>query len=322
MRKSYPQQDPQAETKKANLIARHKELVMNWQTAQDVFTRLCRRLHMSLDLDQSLSIFLEELRSVMAFNSFSYQHHQGHDSYVYTEGYGGQHQCEYNLTLQGEHFGYLTLNRRSRFAEEELAVLEQLIGILVFPLRNCWRYRQVWDAALTDSITSLGNKRAMLASMERSMLLSGRHGEPLSLLLCDLDHFKRVNDNHGHVFGDQVLAEIAQVIRQSIRSSDEAFRYGGEEFAVILPHTDMVEASIVAERIRIAVEQFRLSYEGRSVKVTVSTGIAQYDRDSAADSDALIELADRALYNAKRDGRNQTRQAATVERTPQGAYTS
>ena len=311
MPKSFPH-DAQTESKKAHLIAHHRELMNSWSSAQDVFTRLCRRLHTSLELDNCLSIFLEELHSVMAFNSFSYQHEHGQNSYIYAEGFGGQHQCEYNLSLQGEPLGYLKVTRRSRFAEEELAVLEQLIGILVFPLRNCWNHRQVWDAALTDSITRLGNKRALLAAIERSILLSRRHTEPVSLLLCDLDHFKKVNDSHGHVFGDRMLGAIAEVISNSIRSSDQAFRFGGEEFAVLLPHTALEEATIVAERIRQAIEQHQLLCEGHTVKVTASLGVAQYDNNAAAnpaDSDGFIESADEALYRAKDHGRNAIRKA-------------
>lgn len=299
-------QDAQDRTKKAQLIAQHRELMNSWNNAQDVFTRLCRRLHSSLELDQCLAVFLEELRSIMAFNSFCYQHDQDHDSYVYTEGYGGQHNCQYNLALQGQSLGYLTINRRTRFAEEELAVLEQMIGILVFPLRNCWQHRQAWDAALTDSLTHLGNKRALLDALERSSTLSCRHGEPHALLLCDLDHFKQVNDCHGHVFGDRVLCEIAHVIRCAIRSSDVAYRYGGEEFAVLLPHTNADDAMIVAERIRVAVEQHAIRHGELVVNVTTSSGVAEYHQQYASTANEFIAQADAALYQAKRDGRNRT----------------
>lgn len=304
MAKSLSPQDIQTESKKAHLIAQHKELVSHWQNAQDVFTRLCRRLHVSLELDQCLTVFLEELRSVMAFNSFSYQHDQGRDSYVYSEGYGGQHHCEYNLTLQGEHLGYLSLNRRSRFAEEELMVLEQMIGILVFPLRNCWLHRQAQGAALTDSITLLGNKRALVNAMKRCTVLSSRHQQPLSVLICDLDHFKLVNDSYGHVFGDQVLAEVAGLIRSSVRVSDEAFRFGGEEFAVLLPHTAMNEAMVVAERIRQAVEGHPFCCGEIPVRVTVSGGVTEYLSATGEAIETFLGVADKALYRAKRDGRN------------------
>lgn len=304
MPKLLSPQDTQTESKKAQLIARHRELVTNWQNAQDVFTRLCRRLHTSLELDQCLSVFLEELHSIMAFNSFSYQHEQGPDSYVYTEGYGGQHRCEYNLSLQGESLGHLALYRRSRFAEEELVVLEQMIGILVFPLRNCWLHRQALGAALTDSITLLGNKRALFSALERCTLLSGRHSQPLSLVLCDLDHFKAVNDSHGHMFGDQVLGDVAGIIRNCVRTSDEAFRFGGEEFAILLPHTNVQEANVVAERIRTAISErvFRSGVE--DVEITVSAGIAQYPLGAGENPDMFVARADKALYRAKREGRN------------------
>lgn len=309
MSNKFSPQDIQIESKKAYLIAQHREMVSTWQGAQDVFTRLCRRLHLSLELDQCLAIFLEELRSVLAFNSFSYQHQEGRDNFVYTEGYGGQHRCEYNLSLEGESLGYLSLNRRSRFAEEELMVLEQIIGILIFSLRNCWHHRQALAAAMTDSITLLGNRRALLSALESTTPLSRPHQEPLALLLCDLDHFKQVNDNHGHIFGDHVLTMVSDAIRDSIRSSDGAFRFGGEEFAVLLPRTGMVEAMAVAERIGLAVENQHYVYEGGEAQVTISIGLAEYE--SAESPDDFIGRADKALYLAKRDGRNCVRKART-----------
>jgi diguanylate cyclase len=156
--------------------------------------------------------------------------------------------------------------------------------------------------ALTDPLTGLPNRREFNDRLEERMALWNRHQEPFALLLLDVDHFKRLNDEHGHVAGDQVLATIAQAMRTAIRREDSVARYGGEEFAFLLPKTTLEQALHVAEKVRGAVSKAVVEYNGRRISVTASGGFAAIQAGEQAKS--LIERADCALYAAKAAGRN------------------
>ncbi|WP_240455572.1 GGDEF domain-containing protein [Halomonas faecis] len=159
------------------------------------------------------------------------------------------------------------------------------------------RLRRLSD---TDALTGLANRRKLIARLDEETSLCSRHGTPLSLMLIDLDHFKRVNDTWGHLQGDQVLIELAKLCRQLLRQEDTMGRLGGEEFAVVLPLTPMVRGYPLAERLRqqIAEHDFGIPLGA----VTVSIGLAEYRLGEPRDS--LIERADASLYAAKREGRN------------------
>jgi two-component system cell cycle response regulator len=158
--------------------------------------------------------------------------------------------------------------------------------------------------AITDGLTGLYNRRYMESHLSTLVEQAAARGKPLTALVLDIDYFKSINDTHGHDAGDDVLREFAVRVRKSIRGIDLACRFGGEEFVIIMPETDMAVATIVAERLRrrIASEPFPIS-QGKALEVTVSAGIATLD---AADDTAgtILKRADQALYRAKRDGRN------------------
>ncbi|MGD0703969.1 MAG: GGDEF domain-containing protein [Trebonia sp.] len=164
--------------------------------------------------------------------------------------------------------------------------------------------------ASTDGLTGLPNKRAVTEALKRMYGQASTTGSPLALLLLDLDHFKQVNDVRGHAVGDQVLAKTGAVLRSALRTGDFAGRNGGEEFAIILPDTEIQTAVQVAERVRTAVAE--MSLPGTDVRITTSIGIAGYP-DHATTPDRLERLADSALYVAKREGRNR---AEVAEPTP------
>ncbi len=161
------------------------------------------------------------------------------------------------------------------------------------------------EMAITDGLTGLHNRRYMETHLATLVEQAGARSKPLSLLILDIDYFKSINDNHGHDAGDDVLREFATRIRKSIRGIDLACRYGGEEFVIVMPETDMAVASLVAERIRrkVASEPFRIDQGAKSLDVTISIGLAALgaNGDNAA---SLLKRADQALYRAKRDGRN------------------
>jgi two-component system cell cycle response regulator len=161
------------------------------------------------------------------------------------------------------------------------------------------------EMAITDQLTGLHNRRYMGRHLDTLIAGAHRSGKPIAFLIMDIDHFKSVNDTHGHDIGDEVLREFAGRISANVRGIDLACRYGGEEFVVVMPDTDMDFAYTVAERLRKSVEQmpFAISRDPGKLNITISIGIAgsEGNTDSA---DALLHRADQALYRAKREGRN------------------
>jgi two-component system, cell cycle response regulator len=161
------------------------------------------------------------------------------------------------------------------------------------------------EMAITDALTGLFNRRYMESHLGTLIEQASARGKSLATLVIDIDYFKAINDTHGHDAGDDVLRDFALRIKRSIRGIDLACRYGGEEFVIVMPETDMAVAAMVAERLRrrIAAEPFAIAQGARAVPVTISIGIAELrgNDDTAA---ALLKRADQALYRAKRDGRN------------------
>jgi diguanylate cyclase (GGDEF)-like protein len=157
--------------------------------------------------------------------------------------------------------------------------------------------------ATFDSLTGLYNRRAILGKLRELINLANRYKEDFSLSMLDIDHFKKVNDRYGHLTGDEVLEEIATLIRQNIRDTDIVGRYGGEEFIIILPKTTLSSAWVVAERLRSIIEKAEMKDSAGNVfTITVSQGLAGWERGE--DAYSLISCADEALYKAKEKGRN------------------
>lgn len=158
--------------------------------------------------------------------------------------------------------------------------------------------------ASTDALTALPNRRALEDELNRSAARASRDGTWLSLLALDVDYFKSFNDKHGHAAGDAVLATVGRVLLEQCRKGDMPARYGGEEFTVILPNTNPLGANVVAERIRRAFEASETSFEGRTLKITMSVGVASAQGLATNPISVLAARADEALYNAKHAGRN------------------
>lgn len=166
------------------------------------------------------------------------------------------------------------------------------------------RLASVEQLSVIDGLTQVYNRRFFSAELRRLFDIATRHQRPLSLAMIDLDHFKSINDTHGHRTGDLVLTEVSTVIVQNVRSSDVLARYGGEEFVVLLPETPIAEAALMAERIRGAVEAMRVDARDARIGVTISIGVADVQSADTGTPARLLEAADRALYEAKEHGRN------------------
>ncbi len=156
----------------------------------------------------------------------------------------------------------------------------------------------------TDPLTGLYNRRHFMGVLEREFERTDRYGTPLSFVMFDIDHFKRLNDTFGHQAGDDVLRELGRVVREAVRASDVAGRYGGEEFCVLLPHTEVEGAAEFARRLRLTVENHPFPAQGETLRVTASFGVAACPSAAVQRAQDLIGVADEALYQAKSEGRN------------------
>jgi diguanylate cyclase (GGDEF)-like protein len=163
--------------------------------------------------------------------------------------------------------------------------------------------KQMFQSASRDALSQAYNKRFFLEQLDSEFAFATRHGTELSLLMFDLDHFKKVNDTYGHLAGDYVLAEFSRAISPAIRQEDTFARYGGEEF-VVLSRNDALSAEAFAERLRKTIDQHKFEHEGTLIHVTVSVGVASVPDPGISSASELIATADRALYSAKRTGRN------------------
>jgi two-component system, cell cycle response regulator len=164
--------------------------------------------------------------------------------------------------------------------------------------------RQMYESALRDGLTKAFNKKYFLERLESEFAYALRHKSPLSLIMFDIDHFKKINDTHGHLAGDHALVTLSNAITQTIRKEDVFARYGGEEFAVICRGVDLGGASQFGERIRARVERERFQYNAVELQMTVSVGVAAVSDVGMREMQELISVADDALYQAKRQGRN------------------
>lgn len=164
-------------------------------------------------------------------------------------------------------------------------------------------HEEIYRLTTVDGLTQAFNKRYFLETLEREISRAARYQRALSLIMFDLDHFKRVNDTYGHLAGDYVLKHLAQVIANRIRREDVLARYGGEEFSIILPEIERDNAIIFADKVRRLVERTSFVFENRTLPITISIGVAPWTPDITTPAD-LIRRADEHLYEAKNAGRN------------------
>lgn len=261
---------------------------------------LMRRLQTSLDLRELLDIFFSEARDWLHIDRLKYGF-QGRNT-VLTHSEKARHSASYGLRLEQQSLGEITIARNSKFSSEELDDFECMLSTLIHPLRNSIRYQAALDLAMRDPLTGIANRMAMDGQLQREIALVCRHTESLSLLMLDLDFFKLVNDSFGHLAGDAVLKQVASIIREVCRESDFPFRFGGEEFGIILPKTEGDGAIIIAERLRRRIEEHQFSFNGTLIPCTASVGVAAFRANESRND--FLARADAALYNAKQSGRN------------------
>jgi diguanylate cyclase (GGDEF)-like protein len=205
-------------------------------------------------------------------------------------------------------------NRPGVYSQTELQLLKTIMANVTTALTKARMYMEMEKLATIDGLTQIANHRKFQDILSQELERSGRYNSPLTLLLLDIDHFKKFNDTYGHPVGDLVLQQVAKALQGSIRTTDYCARYGGEEFVVVLIQADEVQSRVLAERIRAAVENLQIPNENQVLRVTVSIGSATCPNDAGTKQE-LIDNADKAMYFSKQGGRNRVSYFSQIKGT-------
>ena len=258
---------------------------------------LIEQLQTTLDIEQLLSIYLNAITSVYKINAVELETFHG----KFTAGKVHEHLQQMTLPIRIDN---RLMGRLSYYSQKPITdiLMSSLTGYqksLVFPLRNALAFWQLQKMALKDPLTGIGNRAMYDDTIDRKIQHSKRYGDDFVLMVLDLDNFKQVNDQHGHLMGDEILTAFVKLVEQSLRGEDQMFRFGGDEFAVLLDKQGLQAAKIVAARINHAISQAPLF-----VKYGVSTSIGCACFNKADTATDLFARADKALYAAKDAGKN------------------
>jgi len=265
-------------------------------------------LQTTLEFNELINIFSDKIKELIPHNGFVYQNEEF--NLKIDQGIVTKHSCTYALKVEELQLGNLKIMRRQRFDDKEIKLLESLLCSLIYPLRNATLFNQALKLSITDPLTKTNNRTSFNESLQREIKLSHRNARRLSIIFFDIDHFKAINDKYGHECGDIALASAANCIKEAVRGSDMVFRYGGEEFVILLSDTDLDGAIAMAERIRRNIENHTIAYGMDILKLTASLGVSSLKGN---DTDAsLIKRADDAMYIAKDKGRNQVQVESIV----------
>jgi len=261
---------------------------------------LLARLHTCLDIDQLLVTFERSLQTELTEFTLSID---CPDCFVPVTVNRGSKQYLFHLFIDNEYLCDLSLYSHTDFTEADAERLNLWIRVLAFPLRNAIHLHKMRMQVFRDGLTGVQNRIALDQALSREVASAQRHQTELSLLVIDIDHFKSINDRYGHSRGDIALQTTTNIIRGCLRNSDQIFRYGGEEFVVLLTHTEPLGSFILAERIRKAMAEGDHLLGDIRIPITVSIGFSTMQWNDTSES--LFDKADKAMYTAKKSGRDQ-----------------
>lgn len=266
---------------------------------QQAILRLARQLPSTLDGQAMLELFAGIVQDAFPFDGLRFRLVSGQDGFEWGEE--AAHHAEYTLRLNEVRLGEMILMRAFPFGEDELKVFEDLLAYLLYPLRNALLYKDTLTMALCDALTGLGNRKAFDEALARELARVERHGGRLALMMLDMDGFKQVNDTFGHAVGDALLTHFADVLKGTARTSDMVFRFGGDEFAILMPETGEEGVERLNQRLREAMLASPMQHGVGAIPLQGSMGVAHWRVGSGARD--LIERADAALYEDKRHRR-------------------
>ncbi len=258
---------------------------------------LVAKLQKTLEVHKLINIFSLEVAKLVSFNGLQFH---GIDGVVEMEGskHSGQ-TVSFDLEVESERLGQLIYFSKQSLTKPLTDKLDRLHDMLVYPLRNALLFNRVKKLATKDALTGLSNRSHFDDYLNKKLERCRRHHRNFGLMMLDLDNFKQVNDNHGHLLGDEILVNFSNILSSSVRGTDTVFRFGGDEFAILIDDNNQTVSNIIATRIQQFVHSDNLL---RQHAVTTSIG---FTLAQSKDSDVtVVERADRALYQAKNAGRD------------------
>ncbi len=290
--------DKMAKTAIANTISAYRQ--GQYPARTDALFQISQALQATLHLGPLVDTFYTEATSLIPITGLEYYDAEG--ELLHRVGERARNTLSYRLTLTDEFLGNIIFRRRAKFSAEDAQELESLLCCLLYPLRNALLYRDALAMAQKDPLTGIGNRSAFNEAIHHEVNLALRHGHDFSMIVLDIDHFKQINDTYGHSHGDLAIKEVVNAAKECARSTDSLYRYGGEEFVILLRNTDKIGAHLLADRIRAKVEKLICIADDERIQMTISVGVSSLAPQDSAER--LFDRADSALYTAKRSGRN------------------
>jgi diguanylate cyclase (GGDEF)-like protein len=266
--------------------------------ALEVNQQLVPLLHSTLDLDELMRLFAREVARTIGQSSLTYVN-AAHDIQI-SSGRTARHALSAAVVVDNRELGTITFTRTTPFAIQDEQKVELYLSTLVMPLRNALMYHDAVQASLKDSLTGLHNRKFLETTLRREVGLSHRHGTPLSLIVMDVDHFKAINDEHGHQAGDAVLRKVAERLAECVRRTDVLARFGGDEFTILLSNTRLPGAIVAARHVFDALTATPCPVGDTILRVSPSLGVASLRKRDG--HERLFQRADAALYSAKHQG--------------------
>ena len=257
-------------------------------------------LQTTLDINFLIENFSKELQSITSHNYLNYKNIDQNINIKIGDQTANKVVIE--LDLDKRKLGKLVISRKTEFSDNEKETINRLAILLLFPINNILNYRQAIANANIDPITKLNNRMLFNKILEQEIDFAQRYNQKLLMMMIDLDNFKKINDEYGHIVGDIMLKNVSGFLKKFMRRSDLVFRYGGDEFCIILRNTTLNGANELANRIRKSINNEIFTCGDHEIKITVSIGLVKIHEED--DSIKFIERADRLLYEAKEIGRN------------------
>ena len=257
-------------------------------------------LQSTLDINILIELFDNELRKISSHSYLNYKN--SIEKINISLGEIIEEKLTFDLKINNNSLGKLVISRNSEFSKWEIDKINDLVSVLIQPINNALIYRQAITNASTDPITELNNRMLFNKIIEQEIEFAQRYKQKLLLMMLDLDNFKKINDSYGHTTGDLLLHNIGKILIKLMRRSDLVFRYGGDEFCIILRNTSLDGASTLADRIRKDISEQNFNCNNIEIKTSISIGLVKLHEDD--NSIKFIERADNLLYEAKKLGRN------------------
>lgn len=282
------------------------------KTTKQNLTQLSHVLQLSLETDKILQSFFKFIKHDFRLTKLLYINSEQNISIILgsklsSSQTNNKYFKKFELFYQNEYLGEINLASKHKFSPNKILELKSYINFLILPLKNSLLYNQALKATKTDPLTKLANKLSLVEDLHYHFNLSSRFNSPLSVIFIDIDYFKNINDTYGHIVGDKVLIKFSELLKLNIRKSDIAYRYGGEEFIIILENTNRRGSVNLAKKLNqfIAKQKISITTENNVylLNITVSLGVATKNNKDCPET--IISRADQALYTAKQSGRNQ-----------------